>query len=40
MGRPLIIAELGSCWKPFKPQTLVDAAKAARDCGADVVKVQ
>ena len=40
MGRPLIIAELGTGWKPFKPQTLVDAAKAARDCGADVVKVQ
>ena len=40
MKKPLIIAELGSCFKPGKPKTLLDAAKAARDCGADMVKIQ
>lgn len=35
-----IIAELGSCFEPGRPETLVDAAKAAMKAGADCVKIQ
>ena len=35
-----IVSELGTCFQPGKPETLGDAAKAALNCGADLVKVQ
>jgi len=35
-----LIAELGSCFQPGKPETLLDAAEAAMDAGADCVKLQ
>jgi len=35
-----IIAELGSCFEPGHPETLLDAAKAAMEAGASCVKLQ
>lgn len=35
-----LIAEVGSCFQPNDPMSLLDAAKAAMDLGADVVKLQ